>query len=152
MRFEKTREVLEHARDFHRQVSEFYDRLAQQAANKKVKMMLNYMSRHEKGLEDGITRYMQESPREVLEAWFAFTHDETLLEALRNDKIYGSDISLDDVIALAMKFDRYLMDLYRGMANTAATQAVSDMFVSLLELEKQERLKVARNAMMTLDI
>ena len=152
MRFEKVRDVLDHAREFHHQVSACYQRLARQAANKRVRLMLEYMSQHEQGLENGLAKFTADSPANLLDAWFKFTHDESTLNALRQEAEFGPDMTLDDAVNLAMQFDNCLLNLYLEMARAAESTAINELFVSLLELEKAEKLKVARNALMARDM
>jgi len=152
MRFEKVRDVLEHAREFHHQVSACYQRLAQQAANKRVKLMLEYMSQHEKGLADGLAKFTADSTASLLDTWFQFTHDESTLNALQHQAEVSPDMTLDDAVNLAMQFDNCLMNLYLEMARATDSTEINELFVSLLELEKAEKLKVARNALMAGDI
>ena len=51
MAFETTKDVLDHARDFHRQLSDHYAQLRDKAERERVKMLLDYLSRHEKHLD-----------------------------------------------------------------------------------------------------
>jgi len=152
MRFEKTRDVLAHARDFHTKVSALYQRLAAATDNKRIQLVLNYMSQHEQSLEQGLAKYEAESPKSLLDTWFQFTHDETTLHALQEDLPQAEELTVDDVIDLAMKCDNCLIELYREMANSADSREINEMFVSLLELEKKEVLQLVRNITTAFDI
>ena len=61
-----TRELLDLVRDFHKQLSELYARMAEVATKEKVKMLLNYMSRHETQLEQCLARYEEHAAKSLL--------------------------------------------------------------------------------------
>jgi hypothetical protein len=47
MRFEQVRGLLDHARLFHRHLSEFYEGLASHEEADRVKLLLEHLGRHE---------------------------------------------------------------------------------------------------------
>lgn len=64
MPYETAKDVLEHARDYHRILSDFYNKLGAKAQKQRAKMLLDYLSRHEKHLEDSLAEYEKEvSPK-----------------------------------------------------------------------------------------
>ena len=152
MRFEKVRDVLDHANNFHQQASEYYRQLADQVTSPRVKMMLDYLSDHEKTLRHGLQEYQENASANLLDTWLQFTHDESTLSALSDATQAGAGMTLDDVVDLAMKVDRCLIELYREMASSTDSKEVTELFLNFIELGKQEMLQMARNAAMAQDL
>ena len=150
MRFEQTRDILNHARDFHRQVSEFYKRLSDKAEKQRVKMLLDYMSRHESNLERSMAKYQEATSKEVLDTWFQYTHDEDTL-ALCRDTEFKPDMTVEEVVRVALRLDDCLIKLYREMAARTDCNEAREIFKNLLALEESEKSKLARNAQLLMD-
>ncbi len=60
MSFENFKDILDHARAFHRQLSSYYKKLGDKAERERVKMLLDYMSRHEAHLDESLKQYEEE--------------------------------------------------------------------------------------------
>ena len=52
MAYETVRDILDRVRNFHDQVGEYYHRLYSIADKERVRILLDYLSRHEKHLKD----------------------------------------------------------------------------------------------------
>lgn len=144
--FEQTRDVLDHARSFHHQVAELYQRLEDRVEKERVQMLLDYLQRHEKHLEQSLADYEDEASKWILDAWFQYTLEEDPSDLLSSVEI-REDMSVDDVVRLALRLDDYLIDLYRNMAERADLPEVREVFANLLELEQQDEHQIARNAL-----
>ena len=68
-RFKQTKDVLDYARTFHRQLSEYYDSLSKLAEKQRVKMLLDYLSRHEKHLDEILADYEEDASKKVMNTW-----------------------------------------------------------------------------------
>ena len=116
MAFETTKEVLDHAREFHTQLSEFYSLLSSKSEKQRVKLLLDYMSQHEKYLEDTLTRYEEEVSDKILNTWFQYPPPKEILDTCREVSIKETDyLTVDDVIEMAVKLEQCLIDLYKEM-------------------------------------
>jgi len=146
MEFERTRDVLDHVRAFHERVSSFYENLADEANQQRTRMILDYMSRHEKHLQESIGRYEEDAAKEILDTWFQYSPEEDLLVRLTDIEV-THDMSVDDVVGIAMRLDDSLIELYGELEESALSENVKDLFSNLLELEKQEEHKIARTGL-----
>ena len=151
MRFEQTRDILDHARAFHSHISQLYLRLAGEAEKGAVKMLLDYMGRHERNLEEALIRYEQQASEQILDTWFQYTHDEETLHICEASE-FRPDMTVKEVVAAGLKLDDCLIRLYREMAEYANSEQVRDVFRNLLEMEEREKHKLSRNALQTLDV
>lgn len=148
MSFETTQDVLDHARAFHRQVSEFYDQLSQQNQKQRIKMLLDYLSRHEKHLEESLALYEEQVSSGILKTWFQYPPPKETLDICVNMSLEGrEDLTVEQVIELALQLDECLVDLYRAMIESADTEEVKAVFQNLLEMEKQEEIDMVRDTL-----
>ena len=149
MTVQRTRDVLERAREFHTQLSLFYERMGAQAGREKLKMLLTYMSRHETNLADCLHRYEREAAQRILDTWFKYPSDKASCKCFENLTIHP-DATVEEVVQLALQLDRCLVDLYTEMAAQSVSQEVRDLFNGLLRTEQKEENQMVRNAL-TLD-
>ena len=54
MMFKTTREVLDRIRKFHQMLSTYYNEVSQQTDQIRLRLLLDYMSRHEKNFEENL--------------------------------------------------------------------------------------------------
>jgi len=146
MPYKMTRDILDRARAFHDNISKHYHTLSAAAEKEKVKILLDYLSRHEKNLAKNLKEYEEEASMEILENWFKFTPEISIGECTENVEVPPS-MSIDDVISLALCYDDRLLDLYREAARISPSEEVREVFNNLLEMEKEEELVLMRNAL-----
>lgn len=148
---EQTRDILEHARQFHHQVSKFYDQLSCQTEKERIKMLLDYMSRHERNMAAALEAFEQSAPVHLLNACYKVGRKfQPCCEVVRDLDI-SSNMSVDDVIHMGMQFDDCLIAVYRDRAENAPDEKVRGIFQDLVELAEKEKRQLSRNAQRVLD-
>jgi 4-hydroxy-3-methylbut-2-en-1-yl diphosphate synthase IspG/GcpE len=151
MRYEQTKDVLDHVVKFHRQAGEVFQTLMEHTSNQRVRMLLDYMVRHEKNLERRIAEFRGNASERVLFGWFKYTHDEDIFSALRQVDT-DSDMEFDDVLDLAVELDAKLIELYEEMADRSPSEEVKEIFNCLLSQERREKNVLVRSALGLKDI
>ena len=151
MRFEQTKDVLDHARNFHKQISEFYRQRRDSTEQQRLKLLLDYMSQREQALASALEQFTEGSSREVLDTWFQFTVDEEKLKLCPDDLLHD-DMTVDDVIRAGVAMCQCCIDLFREIATTADSDQVRAVFQNLLESEQREQKKLVRNVEMFMDL
>jgi hypothetical protein len=151
MRFEQTRDILDHAREFHHRVGEIYHCLSDKAERQRAKILLDYMSRREVNLEKAMEYFEGQAAQGVLNTWFNYTQKEETL-ALQEDEALRPDMTVEEVVRAALRLDDCLITLYRKMADSAASAEVRAVFKSLLAMEEKEKRQLARNAQLMSDL
>jgi rubrerythrin len=147
MAFETTKDVLDHAKEFHHQLSDYYGQLREKADRERVKMLLDYLSRHEKHLEESLADFENEVSEKILKTWFQYPPPKATLAACQTLVLEEDpDISVDGVIELALKMDECLVQLYQAMIKSSESEDVRGIFQNLLEMEKHEEVELVRNA------
>ena len=148
MAFDQTKDVLEHAREFHQKLSVFYEDLKESASKERTRALLDYMSRHEKYLDDCLAQYEEQVSNNVLDTYFKYGSESTKMTAISDFEI-KPDMDVDDVVAAAMHFDACLIEFYREMAQRALSDKVREIFENLLVMEQHEQIELSKQ---TLDI
>ncbi|HMO49721.1 MAG TPA: hypothetical protein PKE26_02530 [Kiritimatiellia bacterium] len=139
-----TREILDQARYFHRQLHAFYEALKEKIEQPKLHMILDYLGQHEQRMETALKRYEEDISRKMADTWFKFTPAQTVDEALREITV-APDASLDDLMAIAIRLENYFVALYRSAADQAVSAEVKEVFDQLLKETIRERLKLTRD-------
>ncbi len=151
MRFEQVRDLLDHARLFHKHLSEFYADLASHEEAERVKLLLEHLGRHEKHLEESLAEYEDEASRQVLDSWFQFTHDESTLKIPESMEI-KPHMTIADVIRIGLALDNRLIEVYEESAQSAEVPEVREVFENLLEMEEEEKHTLMRAALESMDM
>ena len=145
MAYKTTKDILDQARAFHEQLSAYYRKLSVKAQRQRVRMLLDYMSRHEKHLEECLLEFEQDASRKILETWFKYTPQMDIPSCFEDIEL-SRDMCIDDVIKLALRLDDCLVELYKGMVKEAESRDVKKVFTNLLEMEKHEKMNLVRDA------
>ena len=146
MPYGQAKELLQHARNYHKQVAEFYQKLAEMSDKPRVVLMLDYLIRHEKHLERVLAEYETDTTRKAMEIWFQFSKEDSTLEKL-NALDYDKDITVEQILEIGSKIDQYLLNSYKAVVDRATIPEVREIFENLLQMEEQERHVRARNAL-----
>ena len=146
MAFDQTKDVLAHAREFHRKLGTFYEELKESASRERTCALLDYMIRHEKYLVDCLVQYEDQVSDNVLDTYFKYGSESIMMTTISDFEI-KPEMDVDDVMAAAMHFDACLIEFYREMAQRALSEKVREVFENLLEMERNEQLELSKQAL-----
>lgn len=146
MRFEQVRDILDHAREFHKKLHELYQQLADQEEAARIKLLLEYLGGHEKLLEQGIANFEQSASEEILDTWFQFTQDDAILKLPETLQL-KPHMAVDEVIRMGLELDDRLIKLYRDAVENSEVPEVQEVFDNLLAMEQQEERHLVRAAL-----
>lgn len=141
---ETVKDVLERARVFHRDMSAFYGRMSNVAERERVRLVLDYLARHERYMDDCLSAFEKGAGKQVLTTWYKYTPPKATVAALSGIEL-RPDMSVEDVLKVAFRLDECLVALYRGMAEGAPSVEIRDLFNKLLELEKKAEHQLVRD-------
>jgi rubrerythrin len=142
----QVRDVLNTVVEFHRRLREFYSQLAEQTNQERVRILLDYMSRHERGFEQALAEYDQERTQKLLDMWMQYTPEERVLELPKPEKL-RHDMTVDEVVNAALRLDDELVRFYSQAARLAQTEEIRDLFTRLVEQQEDEEQKLKLNAL-----
>lgn len=151
MRFKTVKDVVEHARQLHKQIAGFYKQLSNRQHQERIKMLLDYLARHETNLEKMLASFEKDRSQQIWDEWFQFATDDTLPQTLKGAAVHAN-MDVDEIISLALQLDDYFINLYRDMAQNASSAAVKEIFENLLAFEQQEKNRTVRAALSLKDL
>ena len=146
MPFDQTKDVLNHARKFHRRLSEFYDDLKDSVERERARALLDYLSRHEQYLDETLAKFQETVSENVLDTFINYKPDSANVSNITDFEI-SDDMSTDDVVAAAMHFDALLIQFYGDMARKTNNSKVREMFENLLVMEQHEQIELSKQTL-----
>lgn len=138
MAFRTTRSLLDKARACHHELSDIYAQLEAQAEKEQVKRLLDFLKRHELALERSLKEFEDDLPSDILDTWFKNTPSESHWHALSKIS-FSPQMSVQDVLAMALRADQAFVDVYREIAGLAAPRKVREVFEDLAKNAAGER-------------
>lgn len=144
--YQQVRDVIDHTRSFHSQLSSFYRSLEEQAENQRVKLLLNYLSGHESDMEDALKNYEEEVSKTILDDYLQYLPEKDDDQPPIEQASVKHDMSVSDVMSMALRYDDYLIRLYQDLSQRADQPKVKELFRSLLQMEEEARQQMARGA------
>lgn len=149
--YKQTFEIFDYARIFHRKMREFYNQLHEKTEKQRIKLLLEYLSRHEKQRVETLARYEKDASRKVMDTWFKYVPENISFDCLKNIEI-NSNMSVDDVVEIALGMNNCLIELYKGVIEETKVEEVKDVFNSLLRRVEQEEKNLVRDVCRLNDI
>jgi rubrerythrin len=143
--FKQVRDVFAFSHRAHQQISEYYARLADQAERRRVEMLLDYLSRHEANQQACLQRYAADVSNALLNAWLQYV-PETFPFADLPDTIAAPDMSVADVVEMALRLDDALIEFYGELAENADALEVRELFENLRQIEVSAEVSLKREA------
>lgn len=149
-RYVQVRDLLEQAARFHGDLAAFYHRLAGEAGQQRVKLLLDYMSTHEANLKASLDTFDEEASEGVLNTWIDRDYCDRIVHACENMPEPPA-LEVEDVIHLAMTVDESLTRFYEELEQKTDVDSVREVFRNLVSMEQAELRRLAVNALTARD-
>lgn len=146
MRFQTARDLLDQAAGLHEGLARYYQRLSGEAQKERVKLLLDYLARHEQNMSEVLARYSRETADKVRNAWFSQELDGEFVKCIPPARPVA-ELDNDGIIDLAIQLDDCIIDLYQLIAMSSELPEAREAFANLVSLERQEKLRMVRQAM-----
>lgn len=146
MRFRTVRDLLEQAASLHDGLSRYYQRLAGNAGQEKVKLLLDYLARHEASLSAELARYGAETATAVRNTWLDFELDAEFVKCIPPARPAES-MDVGELVNLAIQLDDCIIDLYQLVAMECKLPEAREAFLNLVAQERQQKMLMVRQAM-----
>jgi hypothetical protein len=143
--FEQVKDVLDYGMELHTQLSSLYHSIGEQSDQARVKMVLDYLSRHERNRGQAMERFEQDPHSNSLDVWLQYAPSLDI-ERMLADCAVRPDMSVDDVMKIAMTFDNALIEIYKEAAREAEDTNARAIFENLVEMEEKEKQRFIRDA------
>lgn len=143
-KFEQVKDVLEYGRQLHAEMKALAERIEDEEHNARLRLLLDYLRRHEDELAASLGKFEQETQKHILELWLPYPPDPRLEEKLRAIKIHP-DLSIEEIVRMVMEFEDALIELYRESLNEIDDPHVQEILQNLVQLEDTEKRRFAMN-------
>ena len=127
MAFAQIKDILKRAIEFHQMLIGFYSKIENISKKESVKLLVDYMARHEKVLKDHLGQITEEQEKQLLETRVKYEPDFATCRCFEGLKI-NKNSSVDDVIDAGLKLNQCLIDLYHHMSEIAPAQNTKILF------------------------
>ena len=146
MSYSTVKDILTYSRQLHQHARNLFEQLRDQTQKERVDMMCHLLAEHENTLAESVTRIEENLQQKVLDEWHQFEPG-SISEALAECVKIHPDISVDELVAMALRIDDYLIDLYSQMLSESTSDGSRLLFSSIVELEKSEKMRTVRAAL-----
>ena len=147
----QVREFLDFGKALHAEVRKLYTRLGDSAQLERVRMLLEYLERHEQHIVQTLARFEHESHEGLLNSWLEYSPVLDVGSVIDNCRL-SEQPSTDEIVAAALNLDEALVRLYQEIAEKAVEARTRALFQDLVNLEQQEQISVSRAAMSLADM
>ena len=142
MSFDQTRDILDHARGFHRRMIRFYNDLRPLTEEGVTLSLIDELIEHERQLELRLSDYEDSVSDNTLDTFFKYM-------VAMTDQAFSSypipeEIDVDYIIQATRYFDEKLRKFYESMARKAMSIQVREMLENLQEMERREQLGLSK--------
>ena len=151
MRFKTMRDVMDRVILFHKNLAKFYHNMSDVVQKERVKLLLDYMARHEEHLQENLARYKGEISTRLLDTWFKYVPSSNVLKDCEQ-QVIKPDMSVEEAVTQALKFDDCLLNFYNIMAENCCYKDLKEIFTNLANMEKRNRQNFVRDAQEVYDL
>jgi len=146
--FNNVEDFLKQNQKLHSRIAEFYQSLSMQAENQRTKLLLDILIKHEFELLDFVSAYLDKASNKTREAFIQFNPEQNL-NALFSTECKHSEVTSEQVEALADRFNQYFSNIYQGIAKSNESQEVEKVFDNLHQHaeQKKKQLSIELNEM-----
>ena len=146
MSYSTVKDVLDYSQQLHEHARNLYQQLRDQTQRERVDMMLQLLAEHEDTLAQSMAKMQEHTSERVLAEWHQFEPG-SIADALDGCKECHTDMSVDELVQIALKIDDYLISLYRQMASESTSSDSRQLFENLVQLEETEKMRTVRAAL-----
>ncbi len=140
------KDVIEQVKAFHVRLGNFFQKLSEEVEKDRVKLLLEYMSRHHDNLAYIMEEYEESVAKRILDTWVMYVNEECDLSPFFDAKL-GPNMTAQEALLVAADLDKCLIETYEAMLQNDIPDDVSEVFEGLLEKEKQGKIKMAKAAL-----
>lgn len=146
MRFEQIRTVLQKlAPEYHRQVSSFYEDMAQGDVSPRVRLMLDYLIDHEQSRALALGEFCQGAPQQLLDHWLKGVENHFPQADISVIEV-GAATDLDLVVKSAALYKKALIDYYIHLLERCYDRKIQNLMQTLKDQEEKAMKQMIRHA------
>lgn len=152
MSVETVFDVMELTRKVHHQLARDLDTRFTLEGKERVRMLLTYLSEHENRLEKVIQQAEDDAAGGALNTWLTdYLNNAPSIRHLLEPQDFVCD-EPDVLVGRVLALHENLIGLYQYLTDKAPTPSVKELLGSLLDLERHEAMRMARDVGLLTDI
>lgn len=137
MAFDTVGDIFLFLKAFHRDLASVLEQAERNITDERKRVLLNFVARHEKNMEECIADCHAEMGDALLRAWIKNVSEVPKCRCFEQVK-WDSSMTIHDLVARIKQVDECLLKLYQRLAEKAPTAEVRELFEELLAREKSE--------------
>jgi hypothetical protein len=137
-------ELIDWTRDLHQHLARCLGHCATRHEEERAKALLEYLSSHEAELARIVDGFQHQSARNTLETRVYDYLRHNPVEAHRICDEHYANMDFSNIYREVMGFHNQVMELYETLSAKAEIPEARELFDSLLEMEKNESKRLAR--------
>ncbi len=136
-------DVLTHAKNFERMLSDYYAKLAEHTSREGVRLLTDYMSRHQSRIEKALATLPSEQVSKICSTHLRYEPQAADCRCFEGMEL-SSGATAAEVLDKAVTFDECLIKLYRQVLQQPVDQDVKDLFESLVRSEQRDEIELKK--------
>lgn len=150
MRFEQTADLLGFVQQIHEELAVAYVALAEQVADRRNRMLLDYMAVREGATAKWVGDYARDSGELALREFDpAILNMGQIRKRVEND--LSAESSTDEILDFGLEVQDWFLKLYETLLEKSKTPELKAVFKNLRDRTVKGKEKLARNANMLMD-
>lgn len=146
MSYSTVKDIMDYSRSLHEHARNLYEQLRDQTQKERVDMMLTLLAEHEDTLATSLKDIQDTLSEKVLKEWHQFEPG-SISDALAGCGECHPDMDVDELAAIALKIDDYMIGLYKQMLSESTSSDARRLFGNLVKLEESEKMRTVRAAL-----
>jgi hypothetical protein len=143
--FEQTGDVIAFIADFHRELRQRYKKMTGVSERKRVQLLLDFLSRHEKRWLKGLEQYGLQYRKKLQDTWHQYIPETDKLDI--EDLRLKEDMSVDELVKTALECDNRLIEFFTRMSESAGVpEQTRELFRRMIEQEEGEKARLVQTA------
>ena len=146
MEIETLKDVLNWTQKFHQHLSHCLAHCSDENTNERAKMLLKYLSDHEKALSEVIEAFLKSDYEHALNTWsYEYVKKQPIVQHVHCDAPFAA---LDSVQIMDVIIDQHqqVIELYSFLASRADIPSAKEILESLKSLEEHEIMRAVHSA------
>ncbi len=146
MQIETLKDVLHWTREFHQHLSQCLSHCADKNTSERARMILGYLSDHEKALTKVVSGFETSGDEHALNTWcYEYVAKHPIVRHAHCDAPFA-ELDATQIMEVIVDQHQQVIELYRYLASRADIPSAKELMESLRSLEEHEMMRMAQSA------
>ncbi|WP_341502100.1 hypothetical protein [Gallaecimonas sp. GXIMD4217] len=151
MRFKQVRDLIDFTLEAHEALAKLYDRLSNQVDAERSRMMLHYLSEHERKVVGELQNYLDDAPDRLLDTWFDNASDSELLRKISLTQLPAT-ADQQQILSLALDLDNRIIDSIAALVDNCPCSDSRTLLSNLVEVSRDRQHRFVHQTLRMTDI